>query len=113
MFLAIYGPWGGPLLFLPYVRLSLNLTASFATIYCKKIPKVGLNIDLNKIYHGRRKFESLYIMMYATECFFYEPDSAVDIFTRLGYERAESRGSNSEGEQKFFSRSIGEYRPYV
>jgi hypothetical protein len=46
--------------------------------------------------------------MYATGCF-YEPDSAVDIFTRLGYVRAESRGSNSEGGQKLFSGSVGEY----
>jgi len=44
-FLAIYSPWGGPLLTLLYVKLSLNLTIFFATIHRKKYQNVGLNID--------------------------------------------------------------------
>lgn len=68
-FLAIYGPWGGPLIILLYVKLSLNLTIFFAAIHCKNTRNVGLNIDLTKIYHGRQKLETFYIMMYATGCF--------------------------------------------
>jgi len=68
-FLAVYGPWGGPLLTLHYVKLSINSTIFFATIHRKKYQNVGLNIDSTKIYHRRHKFEPFYIMIYATGYF--------------------------------------------